>query len=209
MPFAAVLRRRMAAVGALGTGASFMWIVAHACAPGPKRLDHTFAASPPAIPTGEDQVAVEPAWSHIAGMESRPSVSPNLFNYASAQPARGEQPQALPPRLPRPEQLAELSDTDLASLTALLANELHRRVRDAPGGRVHAELKQAIEYLAAVQLPSASPTRAPAANETSSILNGKRKAIRAALVAGVKPRQVAKHFGLSLADVRKVASQAG
>src|SRR5215203_2307723 len=85
----------MAAVGALGTGASFMWIVAHACAPGPKRLDHTFAASPPAIPTGEDQVAAEPAWSHIAGMESRPSVSPNLFDYASARPARAEQPQAL------------------------------------------------------------------------------------------------------------------
>src|SRR5215212_9001058 len=68
---------------------------------GSKRLDHTFAASPPALPTGEDQVAVEPAWSHIAGMESRPSVSPNVFDYASAQPARGEQPQALPPRLPR------------------------------------------------------------------------------------------------------------
>ena len=141
-------------------------------------------------------------------MESRPGVSPNLFDYASAKPAREEQPQALPSRLPRPEQLAELSDTDLASLTALLAKELHRRVGNAPGGRVQAELKQAIECFAAVPQTSSSSTRAPAGKEASAILDGKRKAIRAALMAGVKPRQVAKHFGLSLADVRKVASQA-
>jgi transposase len=33
---------------------------------------------------------------------------------------------------------------------------------------------------------------------------GQRKAVRAALLAGVAPNQVAKHFGLSLATVRKV-----
>ena len=64
-------------------------------------------------------------------------------------------------------------------------------------GRVQAELKQATETRAAIPLPSSSSTRAPAAKETSAILDGKRKAIRAALVAGVKPRQVAKHFGVS------------
>jgi hypothetical protein len=36
----------------------------------------------------------------------------------------------------------------------------------------------------------------------------KRKAIRAALAAGVEPGQVAKHFGLPLAAVRKVLTDA-
>ena len=39
-------------------------------------------------------------------------------------------------------------------------------------------------------------------------LRGRRKAIKAALKAGVKPTQVARHLGLSPAEVRKVASQA-
>ncbi|WP_246690488.1 hypothetical protein [Microvirga aerophila] len=37
---------------------------------------------------------------------------------------------------------------------------------------------------------------------------GQRKAVRAALLAGVAPGQVAKHFGLSLAVVRKVLADA-
>jgi hypothetical protein len=35
----------------------------------------------------------------------------------------------------------------------------------------------------------------------------KRKSIRAALLAGVKPAQVAKHFGVPLTYVREVASE--
>ena len=41
----------------------------------------------------------------------------------------------------------------------------------------------------------------------SSLQEPKRKAIRAALLAGVAPGQVAKHFGLPLAAVRKVLSE--
>ncbi|WP_245439451.1 hypothetical protein [Microvirga aerophila] len=37
---------------------------------------------------------------------------------------------------------------------------------------------------------------------------GQRKAVRAALLAGVAPGQVAKHFGLPLAAVRKVLTEA-
>jgi DNA-directed RNA polymerase specialized sigma24 family protein len=37
---------------------------------------------------------------------------------------------------------------------------------------------------------------------------GQRKAVRAALLAGVAPAQVARHFGLSLATVRKVLEEA-
>ena len=49
--------------------------------------------------------------------------------------------------------------------------------------------------------------RLTAAGETSAILDTKHNAIRAALLAGVKPRQVAKHFGVPLAAVRKVATE--
>jgi DNA-directed RNA polymerase specialized sigma24 family protein len=41
-----------------------------------------------------------------------------------------------------------------------------------------------------------------------SLQEGQRKAVRAALLAGVAPSQVAKHFGLSLASVRKVLTDA-
>ncbi len=46
-------------------------------------------------------------------------------------------------------------------------------------------------------------------NETASPLHeGQRKAVRAALLAGVAPTQVAKHFGLPLATIRKVLAEA-
>ena len=44
--------------------------------------------------------------------------------------------------------------------------------------------------------------------ESSSRQEGQRKAVRAALLAGVAPGQVAKHFGLPLAVVRKVLAEA-
>ena len=42
---------------------------------------------------------------------------------------------------------------------------------------------------------------------SSTLQEGQRKAVRAALAAGVAPTQVAKHFGLSLAVVRKVLAE--
>lgn len=49
--------------------------------------------------------------------------------------------------------------------------------------------------------------RSPVA--AAPIHSGKRNAIRAALSAGVKPTQVAKHFGLPLSDIRRFASEPG
>src|SRR5215217_6830171 len=51
------------------------------------------------------------------------------------------------------------------------------------------------------------PKRSSGADAVSSLQEPKRKAIRAALLAGVAPGQVAKHFGLPLAAVRKVLSE--
>ena len=44
--------------------------------------------------------------------------------------------------------------------------------------------------------------------KTPVVHEAKRKSIRAALRAGVKPTQVAKHFGVPLTFVREVASGA-
>jgi predicted transcriptional regulator len=88
-----------------------------------------------------------------------------------------------------------------------LSNELQRRIRRDTTGRLDSHLERAIEQLASV-LPSASAKNSAPSPETSAILEGKRKAIKAALKAGVKPPQVARYFGVSLAEVRKVASQA-
>ena len=134
-------------------------------------------------------------------MPSRP-VSLDLFADAERGRIRRERPAALPARLPRPQQLAELPEAELAELTSLLVNELRRRIqRDGPVG---ADLARAIAQLAAV-LPAASAKNSPPAQIAAP---GKRQAIKAALKAGVKPTQVARHFGLSPAEVRKVASQA-
>jgi DNA-directed RNA polymerase specialized sigma24 family protein len=59
--------------------------------------------------------------------------------------------------------------------------------------------------------PHASKQRVKSSRsgKTSSTLQeGHRKAVRAALLAGVAPAQVAKHFGLPLATVRKVLEEA-
>jgi hypothetical protein len=130
-------------------------------------------------------------------------VSLDLFADAERGRIRGERPAALPARLPRPQQLAELPEAELAELTSLLFNELRRRIqRDGPVGT---DLARAIAQFAAV-LPSASAKNSPPPPQIAA--PGKRQAIKAALKAGVKPTQVARHFGLSPAEVRKVASQA-
>jgi len=52
---------------------------------------------------------------------------------------------------------------------------------------------------------SAQQTKLSSAGKTPPVLQeGQRKAVQAALLAGVAPNQVARHFGLSLATVRKV-----
>jgi hypothetical protein len=43
--------------------------------------------------------------------------------------------------------------------------------------------------------------------KTPVVHEAKRKSIRAALLAGVKPMQVAKHFGVPLTFVREVATE--
>ena len=87
-------------------------------------------------------------------------------------------------------------------------DELQRRMETGRGSRP--ELKAAVRN-ASVFLERLSPRpskprgQSSRPGKTSSTLQeGQRKAVRAALLAGVAPAQVAKHFSLPLAAVRKV-----
>ncbi len=82
-----------------------------------------------------------------------------------------------------------------------------------PGPENQPELNQALRETACA-LESLVPRqarrtrRSKAADAVPSLQEAKRKAIWVALQAGVAPGQVAKHFGLPLAAVRKVLTNA-
>ena len=107
-------------------------------------------------------------------------------------------------------QLSSFSDTELANLLSDLVEELQRRVPR------HTELGSRPELQRVVQDASSTlgrlapsgreRTKRGADRESHEILPTKRKAIRAALLSGVKPVQVAKHFGVSLTTVRQIST---
>ncbi len=109
-------------------------------------------------------------------------------------------------------ELASLSDVQLAKRLGQLMDELQRRMEAGRGGQP--ELKAAVRNASVLlerlsRHPSKQRGRSSRSGKTSSALQeGQRKAVRAALLAGVAPGQVARHFGLSLATVRKVLEEA-
>jgi hypothetical protein len=113
-----------------------------------------------------------------------------------------------------PLALAALSDSHLAAVVANSAQELRQRMSAAAGPNVDRLVLQRAAQTAAralVDLSGDSPRRssgkvqAPVAMPTG-LHDSKRSAVRAALKAGVKPGQVAKHFGMPLAMVRQIAA---
>jgi DNA-directed RNA polymerase specialized sigma24 family protein len=101
--------------------------------------------------------------------------------------------------------LSDLSDRALARLLGNVMSELERR---AGQGQSDPELAQALPSAQSVlERLTGVPKRPgrPACDTGSPPLQpAVRKAVLAALVAGVKPVQVAKHFGLSVPEVRRV-----
>ena len=91
-----------------------------------------------------------------------------------------------------------------------LIGEVQRRTagRGPPQGRPELEraINDAASGLARLQPKPSGPSR-KAMPTTPVVHEAKRKSIRAALRAGVKPTQVAKHFGVPLTFVREVASE--
>jgi hypothetical protein len=105
--------------------------------------------------------------------------------------------------------LGSLSDIRLARLLTETATELQRRKASKADFPSQAEFEQALRGAARVlevMMPKRTGKggRSRTADAAPPLREGKRKAIRTALQAGVAPGQVAKHFGLSLSAVRKV-----
>jgi hypothetical protein len=130
----------------------------------------------------------------------------DLFEVTLTIPTPSAEPAPAPAKPPVP---ASLSDAQLAQQLVHLVEEVQRRLEKRRGRRL--ELEAAAQV--ATTLDRVAPRRTSRANPprsaTAPLQEGQRKAVRAALVAGVAPTQVAKHFGLSLATVRKVLDGAG
>jgi hypothetical protein len=141
----------------------------------------------------------------------------DLFGFAERSLGKGEparfvvEPVSAPPRRGAPVDaalLTRLSDADLARLTADVAQELRRRVTQQPATNGRPELLTVVQRAAAV-LASLSPRNSHRSrmDGTGEGSHPKDKAIRSALKAGVKPGQIAKHFGVPLAIVRRIAAE--
>ena len=130
-------------------------------------------------------------------------------------PTSRAEPQTSPAKQPSNE-LVRLSDTRLARLLKDVMEELQGRMTQAGKRQVRPELEQAIEAAASMLerlvqrpvRPTKSRQSSRAAEPSPPMHEAKRKAIRAALAAGVAPGQVAKHFGLPLSAIRQILAEA-
>jgi DNA-directed RNA polymerase specialized sigma24 family protein len=140
-------------------------------------------------------------------MSHKPS-SPHtldLFEYTLTIPTPPSEPA---PASAKPPVLASLSDTELAQQLGQLLTEVQRRMEKGRRPELEAAVQHTRLSLDQLVPRPAKQTRSSRSGKTSSVLQeGQRKAVRAALLAGVAPTQVAKHFGLSLAAIRKVLDE--
>jgi hypothetical protein len=131
----------------------------------------------------------------------------DLFEYTLTVPTPPSEPASASAR---PPTLASLSDAQLAQQLGQLMEEMQRRMGQGRRPELEAAARQACLLLKHLVPGSAKQDRPSKSAKTSPLLlqEGQRKAVRAALLAGVAPGQVAKHFGLPLAAVRKVLTDA-
>jgi hypothetical protein len=146
---------------------------------------------------------------------SRQQISPeavDLFSFVPLSSTPGsEPPRRSAHRASSPPKLASLSDAELAGLMKNLLGEVQRRTAGRTLRQSRPELERAIREAASILArlqPKQSGSSRRAMPKTPVVHEAKRKSIRAALLAGVKPTQVAKHFGVPLTFVREVASEA-
>jgi hypothetical protein len=110
----------------------------------------------------------------------------------------------------KPSALASLSDAQLAQQLGQLVEEVRSRLEKRRGS--HPELEAAaaqtrVSFDRLVPRPAKQARLAGSGKTSSPLQEGQRKAVRAAVLAGVAPTQVAKHFGLSLAAVCKALEE--
>jgi hypothetical protein len=134
--------------------------------------------------------------------------TPDLFELTLTIPTPSSEPAPVPVK---PPALGSLSDVQLAQQLFDLVEEVQRRLEKGRGN--HPQLETAVQQ-ARASLDRLAPRRTrqvkppKSAKGSSPLQEGQRKAVRAALLAGVAPTQVARHFGLPLAAVRKVLEEA-
>jgi len=106
--------------------------------------------------------------------------------------------------------LYTLSDRELAALLGDLVREVQRRMtRDGgrkPAPELDRALREAAPVFAQADQRGAKPSRERPESKGREVSETKRNAIRSALLAGVRPTQVAKHFGVSLSTLRQIGS---
>jgi hypothetical protein len=156
-----------------------------------------------------DQIPTTTPDIHIKPMSHKAS-SPrtlDLFEYTLTIPTPSPEPT---PVAVRPPTLSGLSDAQLAQQLGQLVEEVQRRL-ERKGKRP--ELEAAVQQAKSLERLGPRPARQTRSSRSAKpaliLQEGQRNAVRAALVAGVAPAQVARHFGLSLATIRKVLAEAG
>jgi hypothetical protein len=152
---------------------------------------------------------------HLKPMSCKPfsPETPDLFS-ALPLPARRRSGPARPSSgSPRPTpKLSNMSDGELALLLSDVVREVQRRTAAVTGRKPSPDLDRATrEAAAAFAGPAPSGPKMPRrglVKDNGEVPETKRKVIQAALRAGVKPTQVAKHFGVSLVALRQIGSAA-
>jgi hypothetical protein len=137
-----------------------------------------------------------------------PPEAVDLFSFVQPSPAPGSEPPRPSGHRPSsPPKLASLSDAELAGLLKDLLGEVQRRTAGRKGRpELEHAVREAASILARLQPKHAGSLRR-AMPKTPVVHEAKRKSIRAALRAGVKPTQAAKHFGVPLTFVHEVARE--
>ncbi len=129
----------------------------------------------------------------------------DLFEDTLTIPTPGSEP---PAASAKPLGFAGWTDDQLAQHLGQILDELQRRMEEGRRPALEAATRRASLSLKHLVPSPAKQDRPSRSVKTSSTLQeGQRKAVRAALLAGVAPTQVAKHFGLPLATVRKVLEE--
>jgi hypothetical protein len=130
-------------------------------------------------------------------------IIPNLFSTVSAR----EDPSSLPPNPPTP-----IADNAASTPRHVLPNDLPTAIKHLDDN----ELQQLLAAVTAEQqrrgkMPPAerTPKKRPVEAVTVSLTPGKLSAVRAAFKAGVRPSKIAKQFGISQSEVRKVLATDG
>jgi len=147
--------------------------------------------------------------AHVRFMSHKASSphSLDLFEVTLTIPTPASKPAVAPAKLPA---LASLSDAQLAEQLGQLVEEVQRRLEKSRGNRlrlVEAVHEARLSRDRLISRPAKQATRLGSNKAASPLQEGQRKAVQAALHAGVAPNQVAKHFGLSLTTIRKVLAE--